>query len=226
MNKLYFGAAVIASAVISATSSGVVMAKGGDANPASVIIDESGNTVKIDQTGNNNNVKANITNDSSSPVPVTVQNSPTVTVSTEFQLAGYSTRQTDGHAGGIVGMTQLCQQDFGDSARMCTTKDWLTSTSVEHLPDNLSDAWIQPVVVGAIYVPTDPAKIMFIDISGRIMSSTDLAFPKPNTCNQWTSEDGSGMALHTSINDGNQTFIRTASCGDTEKVACCTPVSR
>ena len=73
MNKLSLGAAALVSLAVLATSSGVAMAKGGEDNPAIVLIDESGNTVKIDQSGSNNNVDANITNDSSNPVPVTVQ---------------------------------------------------------------------------------------------------------------------------------------------------------
>ena len=70
MNKLYLGAAALVSLAVLAASSGVAMAKGGEDNPAIVLIDESGNTVKIDQSGNNNNVDANITNDSSNPIPV------------------------------------------------------------------------------------------------------------------------------------------------------------
>ena len=73
MRKFYLGATILVSLAVLATSSGVAMAKGGSNNPAIVIIDESGNTVKIDQFGSNNNVDANITNDSSTPVPVAVQ---------------------------------------------------------------------------------------------------------------------------------------------------------
>ena len=53
MNKLYMSAAALVSLVVLATSSSVAMAKGGVDNPASVLIDESGNTVKIDQSGSN-----------------------------------------------------------------------------------------------------------------------------------------------------------------------------
>jgi hypothetical protein len=51
MNKLYFGAAALVSLVVLAMSSSVAMAKGGEDNPVTVLIDESGNTVKIDPSG-------------------------------------------------------------------------------------------------------------------------------------------------------------------------------
>lgn len=65
MKKLYLGAAALVSLAILATSSSVAMAKGGEDNPAVVI---------IDQSGSSNDVDANITNDSSNPVPVNVVN--------------------------------------------------------------------------------------------------------------------------------------------------------
>ena len=73
MNKLFLGAAALVSLFVLATPSSEVMAKGGEDNPAIVLLDENGNTVKIDQSGSNNNVDANITNDSSNPIPVTIQ---------------------------------------------------------------------------------------------------------------------------------------------------------
>lgn len=51
MNKSYLGAAALVSLAILVTSSSEVMAKGGNDNPVSVVIDDSGNTVKIDQSG-------------------------------------------------------------------------------------------------------------------------------------------------------------------------------
>jgi hypothetical protein len=71
MNKLYLGAAAIVSLALLAVPSSVAMAKGTADYPANVIIDDSGNTVKIDQSGNNNNVDAYITNEEDQPIPVT-----------------------------------------------------------------------------------------------------------------------------------------------------------
>jgi hypothetical protein len=71
MNKFYLSATALVSLVVFATSSGVAMAKGGDDNPV---------IVSIDQSGSSNDVDANITNDSSNPVPVTVVNSELVSV--------------------------------------------------------------------------------------------------------------------------------------------------
>ena len=61
MNKFYLGATTLVSLAVLAASSSVAIAKGGEDNPAVVI---------IDQSGSSNNVDANITNDSSNPVPV------------------------------------------------------------------------------------------------------------------------------------------------------------
>jgi hypothetical protein len=51
MSKFYLGVTALVSLVVLATSSSVALAKGGLDNPATVLIDESGNTVKIDPSG-------------------------------------------------------------------------------------------------------------------------------------------------------------------------------
>jgi len=61
MKKIYMGASALVSLVVLATSSSLAMAKGTEDKPAVVI---------IDQSGSSNNVDANITNNSSNPVPV------------------------------------------------------------------------------------------------------------------------------------------------------------
>ena len=122
------------------------MAKGGEDNPASVLIDESGNTVKIDQSGNNNNVDANITNDSSNPVPVTISNGES-SGPVEYRLVGYSTATREGDVW-LSEMHEACQDDFGQEARMCTSSEVRQSPELTGLAQSRIAGWVQPIIVG------------------------------------------------------------------------------
>lgn len=225
MNKLYLGATALVSAVVLAISSSVAMAKGGTDNPASVLIDESGNTVKIDQSGNNNNVDANITNDSSNPVPVTVQNPPTPSVATDHQFVGYTEQQTDGAAGGYSGMNSICQNEFGESARMCTTKEWLNTHGSRQLA--LGDfAWVQPHLVSQVFIPT-PFKTAHTDWSGLHLLRDPFAPPHLFfSCEQWINGTDSADGLvvqqidHVDIHGDR---VWSEPCDNVHRVTCCAP---
>ena len=47
-----------------------------------------------------------------------------------FEFAGFSSATTNGRAGGWPGMYQLCQADFGVTARMCNLTEYFLSPGV------------------------------------------------------------------------------------------------
>jgi hypothetical protein len=153
---------------------------------------------------------------------VTVTNTPTVNVSTEYRFAGYSTGTTLGNAGSVIGMHALCQADYGEHARMCTSKEWWTSPNVS-LPPN-GPAWIQPVTVAAYsgldHTMTQTRNVV-IDWTGHrknVQRNTDA---RPPTCRQWTDNNEDGLVVQAGF-----TTVQTRACGSNNYVTCCTPANR
>jgi hypothetical protein len=158
---------------------------------------------------------------------ITVTNKSMVNVSTEYQLAGYSTGSTSGNAGGVGGMHALCQADFGEHARMCTTKEWWTSPNAGPPPLN-ARTWISPSPVGTFAIPYanymngDPILSGWTDWTGYKRSQFLTVISSPPTCFQWTrdaaSREGSVIT--------EQGVIEFDNCPVTNPVTCCTPANR
>ena len=157
---------------------------------------------------------------------VTVTNKSMVNVSTEYQLAGYSTGTTNGNAGGVGGMHALCQSDFGEHARMCTTKEWWTSPNAGPPPQN-ARTWVNPSPVATIAIPDanymsgDSISTGWIDWTGYQRIQVKSTIARPPTCTQWTfnaaSFEGSVVT--------EQGAIEFDSCSIINRVTCCTPVN-
>lgn len=170
MNKLYLGAAALVSLVVLATSSGVAMAKGGVDNPAIVV---------IDQSGSSNDVDANITNDSSNPVPVTVQERAKVIV------VGVTDEVSQGNVGLLI-LNERCAAKF-PGGHWCMSREVLTGYQEEVTDTQDIFAWVQPSIAGAFHDPVDGPQA--IDASGVIGHPQDLS------CNGWTSTGSSLTGL-------------------------------
>ena len=158
---------------------------------------------------------------------VTVTNKSMVNVSTEYQLAGYSTGTTNGSAGGVGGMHALCQSDFGEQARMCTTKEWWTSPNAGPPPQG-ARTWVSPSPVGthaipdADYMSGDALLSGWTDWTGYQLTQRLTSIARPPTCLQWTQSAGS---LNGSVVT-EQGAIEFDGCFETNRVTCCTPVNR
>jgi hypothetical protein len=231
MNKLYLSAASLVSLVVLATSSSVAMAKGGEENPASVLIDQSGNTVKIDQSGNNNNVDANITNDSSNPVPVTVQGGTQTIV--EYRYVGLTSADpTSGRVTalgnsntsliGFAAMNKLCAEDYGPAARAATINEAFFRNDLD-----ISDAWVvaDGVDVYAIEFTVEgvPKKWAAVASSNGVSLGLPVGNPysaiRFSQCGQYTTD---GLSMQGSITRQHGQ-IGVATCDTILPVACSAP---
>jgi hypothetical protein len=126
----------------------------------------------------------------------------------------------------IVGMHRACQKDFGALARMCTSKEFWTSPSVEIPP---IAAWIQPSVVGTFTREVNGRVDSYaIDFWGKYYGlnywdNDDRAPARLPTCYGWSSSSGDlrGIALMDHEIDG--LALITHACSATNIITCCTP---
>lgn len=171
MKKLYLHVTTLVSLVILVTSSSAIMAKGTADNPA---------VISIDQSGSSNNVDANITNDSSNPIPVTVQERAKVIV------VGVTDEMSMGNVG-LLNLNERCASKFS-GGHWCTSREVLTGYQEEIIDAPEIFAWVQPSITGAFYEPGVGPQA--VDASGLIRN--------PNTgmtCNGWTSTSNRGLAF-------------------------------
>jgi hypothetical protein len=165
-------------------------------------------------------------------VNATVVNEPTVHVgsmpegccgntgiaSTLYQFAGFSTDTTPGNAsGGLGGMHAMCRDDFGNTARMCTTKEVLLSSNI---PDSYTageNGWVQPIIVAALFNSSTNYP-QYIDFSGAIVEG---AFTPTSafSCQQWQTSAGFGLWFHP------PSGIHRETCQNRRRVSCCTPAN-
>jgi len=114
--------------------------------------------------------------------------------SKEYRFVGYSSAKTTGcpfnkFPGGILAMSALCQPDFGRSARMCTTKEYITSPYPGSVAGG-GPGWIQPYIVGFLYDDSDPVIKKYVCIDFSSYSAPDCWYNM--NCHQWA---GSGKGL-------------------------------
>lgn len=141
-------------------------------------------------------------------------------ISTEFKFAGYSTGIRLGGNVGPTGMDRICQQDYGGTARMCTTREWWkTDTSHQHADTFL--AWIQPEIVSEYFMPNG-------DLAMRDWTGTRIIIDVPTqhrtgpTCGNWRQNFTSFIGTVANSDGGD---ITTASCFDDRNVTCCIPAT-
>jgi hypothetical protein len=128
------------------------------------------------------------------------------------QFVGVTTATIDGTHGWWQ-MNQLCVGQFGASARMCTTKEIMT-TPVSEWPDlnPYNAAWVHPHLVSSAG---------HTDFSG-ISASSGGDF----SCNGWGTTGTTGMFLVGGGGQYNGAFAAPADCSVEHHVTCCLPPSQ
>lgn len=145
---------------------------------------------------------------------------PEVNFDTEYQVAGYTSQTTTGDTDGVIGMHRLCQQEFGEKARMCTTREWWkTHTNIGTIPGSAA-AWLHSEIV-SVY-PASTGQVRYLDWTGFSILANSTGAPSDLlNCDQWTNASASaGVAAFISA---GKTEIQFWNCVDPLKVACCTP---
>ena len=165
-------------------------------------------------------------------VNATVVNEPTVHVgsmpegccgntgiaSTVYQFAGFSTDTTPGNAlGGLGGMHAICRAEFGDTARMCTTKEVLLSSNIPVRFEEGENGWVQPVMVAAFFNSSTNYP-QYIDFSGAMVEG-DYTPTTAFSCRLWITSDAFGLMFIPP--DG----IHPTDCRNRRSVTCCTPAN-
>ncbi|MEN8132905.1 MAG: hypothetical protein ABFS45_22550 [Pseudomonadota bacterium] len=165
-------------------------------------------------------VDAFVVNDKTNPIPVEVVNA-----SAEYQFAGYTEQETEGNTAGYSGMNAICQQEFGENARMCTTKEWF-NTHGTSVPPQDEDAWVQPVLVSSFYNHAFDL-INWTDWTGAGTRIIPAAVPQNfASCNQWTNnraEDGLLGFVVSRVSDPSDEPLEQVDCSVPNRVTCCTP---
>jgi len=139
-----------------------------------------------------------------------------------YRFVGYSTATTTGNAGGFVGIYQICQNEFGPMARMCTTEEFFKSPNIEDPPlAGQGAAWVEPHFIAAFPNPSDPTKTVFVEaFSGKMITPANLR------CGGWTLSGDTidGTVIRRSFNnDTPGVTVTTAVCDGNLHVTCCIP---
>ena len=161
-----------------------------------------------------------VVNDEAHPVPVIIQD--LVRVNTRpYRFVGFSTDTANGGQGPIV-MNGKCQDDFGDEARMCDTKDYF-DTPIRN-PAIITTGWIRPHIVSRYFDPEvgEQSVLVYPDYE-QFGTVFDVL-----TCAQWVSEGGSRTGTIISTigefdDDGINDVVGKAGCIVELPIVCCAP---
>ena len=151
-----------------------------------------------------------------------------VVLPSTYEFAGYTTqRTTGGDQGGVVGMNAVCQQEFGERARMCTTTEWReTKKATQQAPENGIFAWAQPDVI-AVYKIFDDDFIAYLEASYNVFHLAENLNPDEKlSCNQWRSSDDLFSGYGVVDDEETPTYVVVrSSCAEPQSVACCAPAN-
>ena len=148
-----------------------------------------------------------------------VQAAPKSTpMGTTYRYIGNTTQGSYAGGLGLIGMNQLCQFDYGNEARMCTTMEFFQTPNPQLTSDT---AWIMPSVGHPILDPAT-GDLFYMDYTGRQLA------PGPGghsvACEGW--------AVSTPANVGtivqrstvtNVVTVTVSPCSYAYPTACCTP---
>jgi|WetSurMetagenome_2_1015567.scaffolds.fasta_scaffold97891_2 hypothetical protein len=156
-----------------------------------------------------------VVNPPSNPVPVTGNLNVSGTLITPccYRFIGYTSAKTTGNAGGIGGMNAFCQAEFGATARICDSYEFLHSpfpvpTSTTTTPE----AWVETHFISAVW---NGAAVVLVDYSG-------FSSPSSLNCSNWITNSGDGLCA-SFLSPPGGTFAK-CSCPDANiPVACCAP---
>ena len=131
------------------------------------------------------------------------------------EFLGFTGAITDAGVGGIAGMNALCEAEFGDNARFCTTEEFMRSGS-QGVPS--SAAWIHPVL----------NFVQVAAIPGTLFSFMCVADTGQNSARKliWSSDDPADNG--TVVDTDGRVAVATAAvvtedftCDVARPVACC-----
>jgi hypothetical protein len=126
-----------------------------------------------------------------------------------YQFVGFSSGTTDG-AQGMLSMHALCQADFGETARICTSREFWLSPNAKAPTSSEGDAWIHPE-------PHDSGGGGgTTDFSGYVIDG----YSKSPACNGWNDNTSSVVGLIVRDTDGIPSH---ADCINVFRVTCCAP---
>jgi hypothetical protein len=160
-----------------------------------------------------------------SPKQVEVtNNSLSVNVSSEYKFAGYTEQKTSGDTNGYAGMNAICQAEFGENARMCTTKEWFnTKVTVPNRQESLN-AWLKPTPVATVYNPNQ-GETLYMDWIGAELILTGFGgYPLSATCEGWFTDGGTrGYVVIEGSPTPASSHVTTINCSSIIHVTCCAP---
>lgn len=178
-------------------------------------------------------VDVNVTNDETSPVPVTVQNGARTIA--EYRVVGFTTTKTTGdiettdasgaNVLGYSAMHRLCQVEVAANSRAATTSEYLLTPQE---PGDAPSAWLIPTEAVPLFVPDsslenedwvayDPATQSNVTTRG---GNPGAALARLD-CGGYTRGDNPNTG-----SVGSQIFGRVfhSPCSDPRPVACAAPV--
>lgn len=146
--------------------------------------------------------------------------SPPKLISPTFQFVEYSEVTTDGNAGGPDGMNEICQKDYGPTARMCTSKEWWTTHHMVPVEfDRVAWAWVHPSTVTTFQGPTYATTVDWTGLHTLLISQVDPGIGI--TCDLWSTPRPRQTGLAIRVNLGG--YLIQRSCALEAHVACCVP---
>jgi hypothetical protein len=148
-----------------------------------------------------------------------------ITTAPGYTFAGYTEQKTTGDTNGYAGMNAICHDEFGEKARMCTTKEWFnTKVTVPNRQEPLS-AWLKPTPVATVFNPSQ-GETLYIDWIGAELILTGFGgYPLSATCEGWYTTDigTSGFVVIEGSPTPASSHVTTLSCSSNIHVTCCAP---
>jgi hypothetical protein len=132
---------------------------------------------------------------------------------------GPSSATTNGNAGGILGMNQLCQDTYGATAHICTL-DQFYWTAAAKPTVALPTMWIMPSYHNCVYSTLKSEVLCQLGVSPQwfVPNQSVTTFE----CNAWGSATGFDQGLAVSFTAGTSTVTQEP-CNIKQPVACCAP---
>ena len=139
-----------------------------------------------------------------------------VDMGTIYRYVGNDTQFSHSGNVGLIGLNTSCQFDYGNEARMCTTKEFFQTPNPRMTSDT---AWIMPSVGQPMLDPAT-GDLFYMDYSGRQL--------KPNSggysvaCEGWAEWQGE-VGTIVLVGALNIVRVETSPCGNAHPAACCAP---
>lgn len=168
-----------------------------------------------------------VNNDATNPVPVTIANPVSVRTGGVYRYVGTTVAETLPNIG-LNGMNNVCRAEFGNEARMCSTKEFFLTPDTSSTPQGT--AHIRPVQTSTVWQSVGEdileGRAQYAEWTGL----TRLGRTWPiSMCGGWNSSASQNtLSVLVTDADGVQLFRSNHnnidySCADERSVTCCTP---